>query len=305
MPKKKQKMLVLDYDSETTAAIRDTFSQHCDVIFVDSLKKAAAKAKSDKFDVIITGYLVPAVSGKKTVSCLNNIKKAISQAEADVEKKRTAGEKILHEAQENQTRIIDLLTGYDRQSEVERLETKQQVHGFEEKAKAAEEKLAEAEKTAQEAQKLKAEAEKRVEEAGKKTAEAEEIAEAERQANEKAEKRVEGADKKRAEAEEIAEAEKKARADAEEIAEAENKARAEAEDKAEAALISKTEIEKKSAAAIETAEAALNAEVAALREELNNAISIAETAVGERNQLEEKLARFQENWEKYVGAQGA
>ena len=341
MPKKKQKMLVLDYEPDTTAAVRDMLTQHSDVTFVDSLKKVAAKAKAGKFDVIITGYLVPAVSGKKTVSTLNNIQKAISQSEADVEKKRTAGEKILHEAQENQTRIIDLLTGHERQSEVERLEAKQQVQGFEEKAKAAEKKLAEAEKTAQEAQRLKEEAEKRVEEAGKKTAGAEEIAEAERQAREEAErvaqeekeeakKRAEEADKKRVEAEEIAEAERQARAEAErvaqeekeeakkraeeadkkrveaeEIAEAERQARAEAEDKAEAALISKTEIEKKSAVAIETAEAKLKAEVAPLREELNNAISIAETAVEERNQLEEKLARFQENWEKYVGGQGA
>jgi len=155
MPKKKQKMLVLDYEPDTTAAVRDMLTQHSDVTFVDSLKKVAAKAKAGKFDVIITGYLVPAVSGKKTVSTLNNIQKAISQAEADVEKKRTAGEKILHEAQENQTRIIDLLTGHERQSEVERLEAKQQVQGFEEKAKAAEKKLAEAEKTAQEAQMLK------------------------------------------------------------------------------------------------------------------------------------------------------
>ena len=302
MPKKKQKMLVLDYEPDTTAAVRDMLTQHSDVTFVDSLKKVAAKAKAGKFDVIITGYLVPAVSGKKTVSTLNNIQKAISQSEADVEKKRTAGEKILHEAQENQTRIIDLLTGHERQSEVERLEAKQQVQGFEEKAKAAEEKLAEAEKTAQEAQRLKEEAEKRVEEAGKKTAEAEEIAEAERQARAEAE-RV--AQEEKEEAKKRAEEADKKRVEAEEIAEAERQARAEAEDKAEAALISKTEIEKKSAVAIETAEAKLKAEVAPLREELNNAISIAETAVEERNQLEEKLARFQENWEKYVGGQGA
>ena len=301
MPKKKQKMLVLDYDPDTTAVVRDMLTQHSDVTFVDSLKKAAAKAKTGKFDLIITGYLAPSVSGKKTVSTLNNIKKAISQTEADVEKKRTAREKILHEAQENQTKIIKLLTDHTRQSEVERLEAKQQVQGLEEKAKAVEEKLAETEKTAQEAQKLKEEAKKRAEEADKKRAEAEATTEAERQAREEAE-RV--AQEEKEEAKKRAEEADKKRVEAEAITEAERQARAEAEDKAEAALISKTETEKKSAEAIETAQAELNAELSSLREELNNAISIAETAVEERNQFEEKLARFQENWEKYVGGQG-
>jgi len=277
MPKEKQKMLILDYDSDTTAAVRDTLAQHSDVTFVDNLKKVAAKAKTGKFDVIVTGYLVPSVSGKKTVSTLNNIKKAISQAEADVEKKRTAGVKKLREAEKNQARIIELLTGYDRESEVEKLEAKKQIQGLEEK-------LAEAEKTVKEAQKIKEEAEKRVEDA-------EGIAEAEKKARAEAEKRVEEADKKRTEADEIAEAEKEARA--------------EAEDKAEAALISKTEIENKFAAAIEAAEDVLKAKVASLSEELKIAVSTAETAVEDRRQLEAKLARFQENWEKYVAGQEA
>jgi len=262
MPKKKQKMLVLDYDSDTTAAIRDTLSQHCDVSFVDSLKKAAAKARAGKFDVIITGYLVPAVSGKKTVSCLNNIKKAISQAETSVKQKRAAGKKALRESQKNHARIIELLTGHIRQFEVERLELKQQVQSLEKKASIAKKKKTEAEKKAKNAQKEKIGAERKAEEA----------------------------DKKRGETEKILDAEKKAIADAKE--------------KGKAALMEKAEDKEKLDEAIKTTEA-LNVEVASLREELKSAVSIAETAVEERNQLEEKVARFQENWEKYMGRQGA
>jgi len=270
MPKKKQKMLVLDYDSDTTAAIRDTLSQHCDVSFVDSLKKAAAKAMAGKFDVIITGYLVPAVSGKKTVSCLNNIKKAISQAETSVKQKRAAGKKALRESQKNQARIIELLTGHIRQFEVERLELKQQVQSLEKKASIAKKKKTEAEKKAKNAQKEKIGAERKAEEA----------------------------DKKRGETEKIIDAEKKV------IADAEKKAIADAKEKGKAALMEKAEDKEKLNEAIKTTEA-LNVEVASLREELKSAVSIAETAVEERNQLEEKLARFQENWEKYMGRQGA
>jgi len=262
MPKKKQKMLVLDYDSDTTAAIRGTLSQHCDVTFVDSLNKAAAKAKAGKFDVIITGYLVPAVSDKKTVSCLNNIRKAISQAETAIDKKRAAGKKALSEAQEYQARIMEMLTDRVRQFEGEVLEAKQQVQSFEKKASIAEEKQVKAEQGAQDVQKEKAESERRAEEA----------------------------DKKRVKTEEILNAEKKARAKAEE--------------KAEAALMEKTENKEKLDEAIKTTEA-LNAEVASLREELKNAVSVGEKAVEERSQLEEKLVRFQENWEKYVGGQEA
>jgi len=248
MPKKKQKMLVLDYDSKTTAAIRDTFSQRCDVIFVDSLKKAAAKAKSDKFDVIITGYLVPAVSGKKTVSCLNNIKKAISQAETDVDKKRAAGKKVLSESQENLARIREMLTGRVRQFEIEGLELKKQVQSLEKKASAVEERKTKAEKKAKEAQKEKTEAERKAEEVDRKNVEA--------------------------------------------------------EDKAKAALMDKAEDKKKLDEAIETSKA-FEAEAASLREELKSAVSTAEKTVEERNQLEEKVARFQENWEKYMGRQEA
>ena len=57
-----------------------------------------------------------------------------------------------------------------------------------------------------------------------------------------------------------------------------------------------SELQEENTAAIDE----LNMKTAVLMDELDKALSLSEKAVGEKEAAEEKLARLQENWEKYV-----
>jgi len=120
MAKKKQKILILDYDSDTTAAVRDIFSKHYDAVTVASLETAAKKANAEKFDIIITGYVIPAVSGEKAISYLKNIKNAISKVEKVAKDKSAAAKKLLRKSQDKQDEILNMLNENIRGVENER-----------------------------------------------------------------------------------------------------------------------------------------------------------------------------------------
>ena len=75
------KILFLNYDAETTDHVTKVFSERCDITTADSLSEVAEKAGGD-FDVVITGYVVPAVSGDKAISYLRDIQKAFDEATA-------------------------------------------------------------------------------------------------------------------------------------------------------------------------------------------------------------------------------
>lgn len=80
----------------------------------------------------------------------------------------------------------------------------------------------------------------------------------------------------------------------------------ELEGKLEAALSGRQEAEKQAESALSeraVAEKALNEKIAGLESDLKKSISMAEVAVKERAQLQEKLTQFQENWEKYIESQ--
>ena len=235
MSEENRRILILNYDSEATKRVRDIFSQHCDVTTADSLKDVAEKADED-FDIIISGYVIPAVSGDKPVSYLQNIQKVLDEAKLAVQEKGGGNEALLGESQKRWNEILKLLNDHIRGIENERTELKQEMQGLTEETNTA------------------------------------------RKQQEEAENKVEAI----------------------------LKDREDAEKKAKATLMEKTkkeeelaEIREKDAEVI----AKLNNDVNTLTEELENSISAAEEARKEKASIEQKLAKLQENWEKYIAGQ--
>ncbi|MBW2062392.1 MAG: hypothetical protein JRI95_12660 [Deltaproteobacteria bacterium] len=235
MIEENRKIMILNYDSEATEKVRDIFPENCDVTTSDSLKDISEKADED-FDIIITGYVVPAVSGDRTWSYLQNIQKALDEAKSAMQGKRDANEALMRETQEKQDNILEMLNDHVRgvESEVAVLKTK--MESMTEETEAARKSKEEAIEKAEAAFKEKAEAEKKAEEALKEKARTEE------------------------EFDKIREDDVKAIA-------------------------------------------SLEKDVITLREELEKSISLAEQAYAEKGVIEEKLAKLQENWEKYMEGQ--
>jgi len=148
MSEENRRILILNYDSEATKRIRGIFSQHCEVTTADSLKDIAKKADQD-FDVIITGYVIPAVSGDKPVSYLQNIQKALDEVKVTVQKKRDGNEALLGESQKKWDKIFKLLDDHIRGIENERAELKQKMQSLMEKADTARKRKEDAEKKAE------------------------------------------------------------------------------------------------------------------------------------------------------------
>jgi len=173
MIEENRKIMILNYDSEATEKVRDIFPENCDVATSDSLKDISEKADED-FDIIITGYVVPAVSGDRTLSYLQNIQKALDEAKSAMQGKRDANEALMRETQEKQDNILEMLNDHVRgvESEVAVLKTK--MESMTEETEAARKSKEEAEEKAEAAFKEKAEAEKKAEEALKEKARTEE-----------------------------------------------------------------------------------------------------------------------------------
>jgi len=263
MPEEKRRILILNYDSEATKRVRDIFSQHCDVTTGDSLKDVAEKADED-FDIIISGYVIPSVSGGKPVSYLQNIQKALEEAKLAVQEKRGGNEALLGESQKKWDEILKLLNDRILVIENERAELKQEIQSLVEETNTARKQQEEAEKKAEATLKDREEAEEKAEATLKDREEAEEKAEAAVKDKEDAEKETEAALMEKAKTEE-------------ELAEFREE---------HAKVIAK-----------------LNDEVNTLTKELENSISLAEEAHKEKASIEKELVKLQENWEKYVAGQ--
>ena len=116
-----------------------------------------------------------------------------------------------------------------------------------------------------------------------------------------AEKRAKTALSEKAEAEKRAETALSEKAKAEKAVDAVIKEKEAAERKADGALDEKAEAEKRLAEATKNIEG-LNEQIGSLKDDLDKSVTIAETAVRERGELQEKLNQFQENWEKYIAS---
>lgn len=162
MSEQKRRILILNYDSGTTKRARDIFSQHCDVITADNLKDVAEKADED-FDIIISGYVIPAVSGDKPVSYLQNIQKALDEAKLAVQEKGRGNETLLEESQKKWDEILKLLNDHIRVMENERVDLKQKMQGLTEETNTARKQQEDAEKKAEAALKDREDAEQKAE----------------------------------------------------------------------------------------------------------------------------------------------
>ena len=288
MSEKTRKILVLNHDSKTTEWVKNVFSEACDVTLAADPAEISKKA-GDDFDVILTGYVAPGISGGKTTSYLNDIQKACDDAASDLRKKTAANEAILKEREKAQADILAFLQEHVRQAEQEKALIKQEMQAVREKSEVYLKEKIEAEEKAEAALK----------------AQTDSVTKAEAALNEKseAENKAQKALTAQSEAEKAAVAALKSKADAEEKTRLALKAQEEAEGKAEAALNEKNEAE----AGIDKLREAdagrikqLAGEVSRLNDELENAMALAEQNHTEKVSIEEKLTKLQENWEKYV-----
>ena len=288
MSEKNRKILVLNHDSKTTEFIKNVFSEACDVTPADNLIEVSQKA-GDNFDVILTGYVVPKVSGEKATSYLSDIQKTFDDAASDLREKTAANEVLLKEREQGQANILAFLQEHVRQAEAEKALVKQEMQAVTEKAEVYLKEKIEAEEKAAAALKAQTDSE----------------AKAEAALNEKteAEGKAENALTAQSEAEAAAAAALKSRADAEAKTGLALKAQNDAEAKAEVALNEKNEAEAGIAKLREEDAGRLQqlaGEVNRLKDELEKATALAEQNHAEKVSIEEKLIKLQENWEKYV-----
>lgn len=106
MSDKTKKILLLNYHSEETEQAINLF-QHFHVTTAESLKDIAEKGKDD-FDIVITGYVVPAVSDEFPFSYLEDIDTAIKKLESEIRTNKTE-EVIETEFREKQEHILQRL----------------------------------------------------------------------------------------------------------------------------------------------------------------------------------------------------
>jgi chromosome segregation ATPase len=274
MSEKPRKILLLNHDSKTTEFVKNVFSETCDVTLAGNPAEVSQKA-DDGFDVILTGYVAPEISGEKTTSYLNNIQKVFDDAVSDLRKKTAADETLLKEREKTQADILAFLQKHVRQAEQEKARTKQEMQAVTEKSEIyLKEKI-----------------------------EAEEKAEAALNEKHAAENKSEKALTAQSDAEEATAAALKAKAEAEEKEGLALKAREEAEAKADAALNDKREAEA-GIAKLREEDAGridhLSGELNRLTEELEKAMALAEQNHAEKVSIEENLTKLQDNWEKYV-----
>jgi hypothetical protein len=128
MSDKTKKILLLNYHSETTEQAINLFEQF-EVITAESLEDAAEKGKDD-FDLVITGYVVPAVSGDSSFSYLKDIDTAIKNLEAEIRKNKT-DEIIEREFREKQEQILQRLNDAIEVSERQKAETEANIKNME------------------------------------------------------------------------------------------------------------------------------------------------------------------------------
>jgi CheY-like chemotaxis protein len=283
MNEDRRKVMIVDGESETSMALAGMLSPQWDVTAVGNVGEAADKAEEEDFDVILTGYLLPQVSGQEgvlelrsvankvveeKVALLGKVRGALESITSDLRSMRPESEELLRQSQAKEEEVVGFFSDQSRRLQEEKVLTGQKILELEEAIGVAREE--------------KEEAAKRAEAALLETKEAQK-----------------SADKALGE-----------KAEAEARTESALKERAAAEEKAQQALAQKTQMEN------EEELSKLRSEVAKLGEGLQKAIDVSERAVSEKNEtelkldaalrekkgLQDKLARLQENWEKYIAA---
>lgn len=283
MSEETRNILALSHDSETTEFIKSVFSGACTVTPVNNIAEVSQKA-GDNFDVILTGYIVPEVSGEKATSYLSDIQKAFDDASSTLREIANADETLLKEREREQANILTFLQEHVHRAEQEKASLKQEMQAVMEKDEVYLKEKTEAEAKAVDALKARDEAEAKTEDALKARDEAEAEAEAALKDKDEAEKKTETALTVRAEAEAKAAAALKAQ----EKAEAEAEAALNEKNEAEAGI---AKLREEDAGRITQ----ITGEVNRLNEELEKATALAEQNHAEKASIEEKLTKLQEN----------
>ncbi len=333
-------ILLLNYHSKETEKAIELFEQlqQHDITIAENLKDVAEKA-NENYDLIITGYVVPAVSDDRTLSCFEDIDKSIKEFETSLMGKKIPA-RIEKESQETKAQIIQILNDRIRGFEIEKIEIHEKLENMkkvtaaalnaqEETEKKADATVKDVEKKADIAVKdaekradaAVKDAEKRAEDAVEKKKDAEKKAGAAVKDKENAEKRANAAVTDKEEAEKKADAAVKAavtdKEEAEKKADAAVKAAAavkeEAEKKADAAVKAaatvKEDAEKRVAAAEAEAKTAaektklierLNSDFNRLNEQLKEAEAKVQQSEIEQGKIQRKLDKLQEAWENYA-----
>ena len=106
MSEENSKILLLDYGSESTEKIKSIF-QSCEITTAANLKEISEKG-NDKYDLIITGLIVPQVSDDKFLTSLKDIDQSIKKFESAIKGKKPR-EQIVKQFCEKHDQILQLL----------------------------------------------------------------------------------------------------------------------------------------------------------------------------------------------------
>ncbi len=128
---------MLNYHSKETEKVIELFQQlqQHDITIAENLKDAAEKGTED-YDLIITGYVVPAVSGDKTLSYLGDIDKSIKEFETSLKGKKIPA-LIEKESLEKKVQIIQILNDQIRDFETEKVKIYEKLKNMEKATEAA------------------------------------------------------------------------------------------------------------------------------------------------------------------------
>lgn len=275
----KQKIMVIERREETRHALQEVLSSFWHVTFVGSVGEADKKAKDEEFDLIVTGCILPRLSGKegvltfKTVNAmvieekaalLKKVRDTVHRFETDFKSKVSESEALLAQSQIQEEKISELINERLRRLEEEKIQHGQEIKDLEHEKQTA---LNAAQEAAQMVETVK-----------------QDMTAVQKES-------------------EIA---LTAKGEAEKKLEAASDEKKDAEARVAAAIEEKAEIEQKFAALVESSKAdtdALNMEIISIREDLDKSVGAAEAVIAEKAKVEEKFEKIQEQWEKFAGNQ--
>lgn len=136
MAKKKLRMLITDDRPDVTDALKKMLSQY-DVTTVADSHAAALLGAQEEYDLIITEYAVPPVSGiegitvgkpsegrstREKASVLRELRKILQDAEEAAKDKEARAEQMMTESRARQAKILEDLNDHVRRMDTERVE---------------------------------------------------------------------------------------------------------------------------------------------------------------------------------------
>ncbi len=134
MSDKNEKILLLNYHSEATEQAKKIF-QEFRVTTAESLEDVSEKI-NEGFDIILTGYVVPAASRDTSFSYLKDITTALSNLKSEIKETETVNF-IENEYLKKQEQILQLLNERIKNHEKEKMENELMIQDMQRKTDAA------------------------------------------------------------------------------------------------------------------------------------------------------------------------